>query len=278
MCMTLHCLIILGNFAWIIPSFYIPVKATGNILITVSSALITKVTHLILLKVPKTYVTYGWHQCSVSDKLGAQHISESLTPKIEPICGLCSHTFDFTFVSYPATSNPDCSVSLISPIHDLSLPQNVKFENFISNERIFFHIVPRVIKQLKLSKSYVLDPRETSQLNVPICKHILTPNTHLGFIILISSVLSFFHSHFRINMLGSTSVIEVYYTKTSTFLHQTSNLLKKTSELFDKKYSFFRKLHWLTLIALLSCMSLLFENCISQAITLPGINVNLTLL
>lgn len=102
-----------------------------NILVTVSSAQITKVIQLILLKVPKTYVTYFWHQCSVSDKLGPQHISESLTQKIESISGLYSHTFDFTFVSYPAIKHPDCSVSLICPIHGLSLPQNVKSQNFI---------------------------------------------------------------------------------------------------------------------------------------------------
>lgn len=127
------------------------------------------------------------------------------------------------------SSNPDCSVSLISPIHDLSLPQNVKSENFISNEYIFFHIFPRIIKHLKLSKSYLPDPLETAQLNVPIHKHIKIPNIHSGFIILISSHLSFYYSGFLINMPCSTksSIIEVYYIKTSTFLHQTCNLLKK---------------------------------------------------
>lgn len=176
------------------------------------------------------------------------------------------------------SSNLDCSVSLISPIHGLSLPQNVKSENFISNEYIFFHVVPRIIKQLKLSKSYVLGPLERAQLDVPIHEHILTPNIHSDFIILISSGLSLYHPGFLINMPCSTksSVIQVYYIKTSTFLCQTCNLIKKTSGLFDKKYSFFRKLHWLALIALPSCMSLLFESCVSHAIILPGINVNLT--
>lgn len=181
----------------------------------------------------------------MSDKLGPQHISESLTQKIESISGLYSHTFDFTFVSYPAIKHPDCSVSLISPIHGLSLPQNVKSQNFISNEYIFFHVVPRIIKQLKLSKSYVLGPLQTAQLDVPIQEHILTPNIHSAFIILISSGLSLYHPGFLIDMPCSTksSVIEVYYIKTSTFLCQTCNLIKKTSGLFDKKYSFFRKLH-----------------------------------
>lgn len=102
------------------------------------------------------------------------------------------------------SSNPDCSVSLISPIHDLSLPQNVKSENFISNEYIFFCVLPKIIKQLKFSKSYVLDTLEKAQLNVPIHKHILTHNNHSGFNSLISSGFSFYHSGFLISMPCST--------------------------------------------------------------------------
>lgn len=102
--MFLNCLIILENFAWIIPSFFnIPINATCNILTAVSSAQNTKVKPLVLVKIPQSYITHFWHWCSVSDKPGPlKNISESLSLKIESICGLCSYTFDLTFVSYPA--------------------------------------------------------------------------------------------------------------------------------------------------------------------------------
>jgi len=74
------------------------------------------------------------------------------------------------------SSSPDCSVSVISPIHDLSLPQTVKSDNFISNEYVFFHVVPRSIRQQSISKSCVLGPLETALFDVPIQKHILRPN------------------------------------------------------------------------------------------------------
>lgn len=109
------------------------------------------------------------------------------------------------------SSSPDFSVSVISPIHGLSLPQTVKSENFISNEYIFFHVVPRNIKQQRLRKSHVLGPLETALLDVPTHKHILRPNIQPGFILLISSGLSLYHSGFLINMSCNTksSLIEV---------------------------------------------------------------------
>lgn len=102
------------------------------------------------------------------------------------------------------SSSPDCSVSVISPIHDLSLPQTVRSENFISNEYIFFHVVPRNIKQQRLSKSYVLGPLERALFDVPIHKHILRPSIQPGFLLLISSGLSLYHSGFLINLSCST--------------------------------------------------------------------------
>lgn len=109
------------------------------------------------------------------------------------------------------SSSPDCSVSVISPIHDLSHPQTVKSENFTGNEYIFFYVVLRNIKQRKLSKSRVLGPLEAALLDVPIHKPIFKPNIQPGFIFLISSGLSLYHSGFLINMSCSTksSLIEV---------------------------------------------------------------------
>lgn len=148
----------------------------------------------------------------MSDKPGPlKHISESLPLKTESICGLCFYTFDFTFVSYPAIKQ-----SRLFRISDQSYswfitPQTVKSENFISNEYIFFHVVPRNIKQQRLRKSHVLGPLETALLDVPIHKHILRPNIQPGFILLISSGLSLYYSGFLINMSCNTksSLIEV---------------------------------------------------------------------